>query len=204
MFLLDRLATEAPKRRITLSAARLEQLQTDWRVLHGEAPTPQEEELMITAEVEEEVLLLFALERGLEQRDPATRRRLINLMRFVEPESESPEDSLLQGALDLDFHRRDAIARDHLLRAARLALAEPFVPPNPSAEELEAFARRFSPGAGEDGPASAEERRRWTAAWRAAKRQEAVAHQIATLRESYEVHREVSETPLPRAKEALP
>ena len=92
---------------------------------------------------DEEVLFRVALDRGLHERDPLVRRRLVRNMRFVADEraAADPAESdevLLERAYELGMHETDLVVRRRLVQRLRLAAASTARASEPGEDELRA------------------------------------------------------------------
>lgn len=70
-------------------------------------------ELLLRAQLDEEILIDQALQRGLDHRDPVARRRLLENMRLSYPDASEAE--LLRRARAMDMPRRDVLVRRRLI-----------------------------------------------------------------------------------------
>ncbi len=172
---------------ISISAARVEQLRADWVTEKGEPLSAQDESQLIAAEVEEEILLLHALDEEFYRHTPAARNRLLSLMRFLYPESADSDEELLAQSLELAFHRRDPMARDTLLTAARASLEAVAPVPEPTDRELEAFLKSQPRGDQLLENSDPETRRKGSQLWQAHQRRSWVDEELAKRRELYQI-----------------
>ena len=107
------------------------------------APPPVE-----TALDEDALLVHEAFARGLHLRDDVVRRRLIQNLRFAQPDDARSDAALLDEAIRLRMHESDLVVRRRLAQKMRLLLAEPAREVEPSDAELERYlashAERFT------------------------------------------------------------
>lgn len=97
---------------------------------------------LIDAEVAEEMLFREALALGLARRDEIVRRRLVQNMRFLDPEDEREDRPLYEEALALGMERSDLVVRRRLIQRMRLAIEASARSDEPSEGELEAYLAR--------------------------------------------------------------
>jgi hypothetical protein len=91
---------------------------------------------------DEEVLLHAALERGIHERDPIVRRRLLRNARFLRPEDPRGDDAILEEAYSLGLHRGDLVVQRRLVQKMTfLAWERADAHPVPEQELRAAFER---------------------------------------------------------------
>ncbi|HLE24430.1 MAG TPA: peptidyl-prolyl cis-trans isomerase [Thermodesulfobacteriota bacterium] len=126
-------ASRSSTEELVITAVHIEQLRRDWTGQTGFPPTPQQERALIEAAIDQEVLYREALALGLDRRDIAIRRRLIQIARFVAEGSEQDEEALYrnpeqddeamyQKALELRLDRSDLVVRRRLVTMMGLIL----------------------------------------------------------------------------------
>ncbi len=113
---------------IVILATELEEIRREWRKQMGRAPTESELEAAIQTYGDDEMLFREALRLGWDQNDPVIYRRLVQNMRFLEPELRLSHAELYQKARALGMHRTDIVVRRRLLQRARAATAKPLPP----------------------------------------------------------------------------
>jgi hypothetical protein len=116
-----------PPAEVVLTAERVAQLQEEWRRHLGRPPTTEEVDTLLAQAVEDELFFAEALDRGLDREDRRVRERLESLAGFVGagPAANGAEEDLLDTALALDLHRRDALVHGRLVSLGKeAALAE--------------------------------------------------------------------------------
>lgn len=98
---------------------RLELMLEAFAVESSRPATQEERAAMVDALVDEEVLYNDALTLGMDE-NPAARRRLAQIARFVEENPhEATEDELAQTAIELGLHHGDLVVRRILVDSAR-------------------------------------------------------------------------------------
>lgn len=158
LFLIDRLATPPPPPTPILVDAALEaRLVQAWQRDTGRTPTAQERDTLLRAHADEEILVREAIARGYARRDPVVRQRLIDNLRFLNPDDPRSDAALLREALTLGMAERDLVARRRLIWRLQTALtakalsdpaSRPLEPadasaPAPAGAPLIAFEHRY-------------------------------------------------------------
>ncbi|MCB1054961.1 MAG: peptidyl-prolyl cis-trans isomerase [Acidobacteria bacterium] len=128
-----------PEAPLVVSEERLLQVLAEWQSHSGVAPDVEQQRELIAEAVDEELLLSVALESGRIEQDPALRRRLVRLARFVTDDPDESEDALLPEALDLDLQRKDLEARQMLLDTGRYLLSGGDDLPAPTEADLATY-----------------------------------------------------------------
>lgn len=90
--------------RVELQAEALQQLQQTQL-------TEQQLDLIKKRELREELLFVEAVDRGVIEQDLVVQRRLIRNMRFMNPEQEASDETLLSEAWELRLHLADEVVR---------------------------------------------------------------------------------------------
>ncbi|MGH7898696.1 MAG: peptidyl-prolyl cis-trans isomerase [Candidatus Binatia bacterium] len=127
---------------IVVSAAEVENLRRGWVVRTGRLPSTAEERQLLDKTIDDELLYREALAAGLDRGDAVVRNRLIELARFLSPESRGDEESLHREALELGLDRSDVIVRRHLIQTMELLARRPNVPQPVTDAELQALLDR--------------------------------------------------------------
>ena len=112
LFLLDRHFFPEPKpiigppnvERVALQAQALSQLQ-------GAELNESQVVAINERELRDELLFIQALDRGFIEQDQVIQRRLIRNMRFMDPERDIDEKTILKEALELRLHLADEVIR---------------------------------------------------------------------------------------------
>lgn len=137
-WLLDRGGDPEPAL-IEISSDRLAAIQRGALARSGRLPDPAELRALIDAEAAEEMLYREALALGLARRDEVVRRRLVQNMRFLNPEDERSSEALFQEALSLGMERSDLVVRRRLIQRMRLAIEAGAQADEPTEAELAAY-----------------------------------------------------------------
>ncbi|MCH9649585.1 MAG: hypothetical protein K0U98_15200 [Deltaproteobacteria bacterium] len=203
LWVFQTLTASPPRETITISAARVEQLRADWASEKGEPPSAQDESRLLAAEIDEEILLIHALDQELYRHMPAARSRLLSLMRFLYPDSAGSDEELLAQSLELAFHRRDPMARDNLLTAARASLEAIAPIADPTDQEVEDFLQSQPRGDQFLEGSDPEMRRKGSQLWQAHQRRSWVDEELKKRRELFQIHIEAP-TPSLAASSASP
>lgn len=138
--LLDR---PGAARVLQVSAARLEQLDLQWRATHRRPPTTTEQEQLVERWIEEEILYREALAAGLDRADRSVCNRLVLNMQFLElDDSAQDQRALCDRARELGLDRGDPVIRRQLASMMRLVLRAGALSEEVSREGLEDYAAR--------------------------------------------------------------
>ena len=124
--------------RVQLQAEALQQLQQTQL-------TEQQIERIKNRELREELLFVEAVERGVIEQDLVVQRRLIRNMRFMSPEREATDESLLSEAWELRLHLADEVVRRRTVQVMEtliVATQPPYTPTD--AELLDEYNSRLS------------------------------------------------------------
>lgn len=126
--------------RLTISATRALQLSDQWTSTYGSAPSPDEMDVLIANEIDEEILFREALRLGLNRTDPVVRKRLAQNMGFLatgESRDSGNETDRVRRALGLGMDRTDLVVRRRLIQRMQAALESRAV--EPTDEEIRAY-----------------------------------------------------------------
>lgn len=115
--------------RVQLQAEALQQLQQSQL-------TEQQIELIKKRELREELLFVEAIARGVIDQDPVVQRRLIRNMRFMNPEREASDETLLSEAWELRLHLADEVVRRRTVQVMETLIVATQPPFKPSEVEL--------------------------------------------------------------------
>jgi hypothetical protein len=155
LFAADRVRTPPPPPwPVVVDLATQARLRADWQRDTGRQPQPAEWNALLRAHADEEILVREALARDYARRDPVVRQRLIDNLRFLQPEDPRRDEALLREALALGMAERDWVARRRLVWRLQTALAAetlagsrlPFALPDldpPAAPPLLRFEQRY-------------------------------------------------------------
>jgi hypothetical protein len=130
---------QTPSLSIRIEIEKLEELKATFEKQTGRRPNSKEFEFMLSAEIDDEILVREALARGFLEQDGGIQARLIQKMIFLESES-SMEDAkaLLARAISLNLHRDDIVVRRILIQKMRLHVSKLSPTESPSHEEVAA------------------------------------------------------------------
>ena len=123
---------------ITISAADVARLCTDYTRETGLAAAPADEAALVDKAIEEELLFREALARGLDRNDRSVRTWLIEQMQVLSDDATVDPDHLFARALQLGLDRTDLVVRRILVQKMRL-LAERIDEQPLGEDELRAF-----------------------------------------------------------------
>ncbi len=134
----DRQATIEPASlSISIDSEKIDELRANYQRQMGRLPMAKELDVMIAAEIDEEILYREAQARGFIEGDGGIQTRLIQKMLFLEPTAKLEEASdLLERALDLGLHRDDIVVRRILVQKMRLQGSRLTPDEAPSDEEV--------------------------------------------------------------------
>lgn len=129
--------SDAAPRTIVIDAARRDGARRAFVAASGRAPSAAEEELLVAAEVDDEILYREALARGLAHGDSVVQHRLAGNLAFVE---DGPPPGLAGAApgdaVARDMLQQDVVVRRRLVDRMRARLEEPALAAEPSDAEL--------------------------------------------------------------------
>lgn len=127
LFLAERVLMErappAPPTPVLIDRATQARLVDRWQRETGRAATAAEVQALLRQHADEEILVREALARDYARRDPVVRQRLIDNLRFVQPQDPRSDAALLREALALGMAGRDLVARRRLVLRLQTALA---------------------------------------------------------------------------------
>jgi hypothetical protein len=105
-----------------LNEARIESLQRQWFTTAGRAPSDEQLDYMIRAELDRELLFQQALVLELHLYDNVVRQRLIRNMRFLRMGEGKTEEEMYQDALRMELHLGDEVVKRRLIQAMEQVL----------------------------------------------------------------------------------
>lgn len=123
-------------KRITVTQAEIEHLQTLWEKQWQRPPTPEELRTLIDEHIRERILYREALALGLDENDTIVRRRLVQKIEFL------IDDAALPGAPaeeELRAHHRDNAER--YIEPARISFSHVYFSPDQRGERAETEAQ---------------------------------------------------------------
>ncbi len=124
---------------IALDAARRDELAREWSAQTGRAPDAATLDALVEEALDDEALFREARARGLHEIDSVVRQRLVQNMRFLEPDSAKSDDELFAEALGLGMDASDIVVRRRLIQLLELAAFSSARLQEPSEPELRAF-----------------------------------------------------------------
>jgi parvulin-like peptidyl-prolyl isomerase len=126
--------------RLTIAASRIDQMTRDFVDANGRAPGADEWRQILDAQIDDEVLLQYALALGM-QDNTAAKTRLAQIAEFVEanPHESTSQDRSAQIAMKLGLHEGDLIVRRILTDSARRLIRAVVLLQKPRPELVEQF-----------------------------------------------------------------
>lgn len=134
----------APRAGIVVTERALERLRAEFAARTGAEPTPAEEEAIVAAAIDEELLYREARALGLDRNDRSIRHYLADKVRFLGDESGADDAALARQAIDWGLDRGDLVVRRMLIDKMRLVASRAAVDGEASEGELEAFLARHA------------------------------------------------------------
>ncbi|CAA0101120.1 Uncharacterised protein [Halioglobus japonicus] len=119
-----------------LSEARIESLQQQWFASVGRAPTAEQLERMVQAELDRDMLFQRAVERELYLYDTVVYQRLLMNMRFLQMGEGKTDDELYQTALDMRLHLGDEVIKRRMIQVMEQLLLVNNPPQAPTEEDI--------------------------------------------------------------------
>ena len=117
-----------------LGEARLEALQQQWYSSTGRLPTPEQQQRMVAAELDRDMLFARAVELQLHRYDTVVYQRLLRNMRFLQLGEGKSDRELFQQALQMRLHLGDEVVKRRLI----LIMEQLLLAANPPAAPTEA------------------------------------------------------------------
>lgn len=105
-----------------LPASRLQSLQQEWFSSTGRAPSEQQLESMVLAELDREILFREGLELDVHLYDPVVRQRLIQNMNFLRLAQDRDDEVVYQDALRMQLHLGDEVIKRRLIQVMEQVL----------------------------------------------------------------------------------
>lgn len=137
LYYLQGIIFPAPKPIVgPLSAARMESLQQQWLATTGRAPTAEQLERMVTAELDRDMLFQRAIELQLHLYDTVVYQRLLLNMSFLQLGEGKTEQEQYEQALDMRLHLGDEVVKRRLIQVMEQLLLGFYPPAAPTQEEL--------------------------------------------------------------------
>lgn len=123
---------------VVITAARIEEIRSEFAVRTGISPSPADETALIEAAIEEELLYREAIALGLDRGDRSVRWRLIQKMQFLM--DDATQDTDLYGrAVELGLDRDDPVIRRLLIQKMRLLATLSVNAEEPTDAELQTY-----------------------------------------------------------------
>jgi parvulin-like peptidyl-prolyl isomerase len=123
-----------------LSEARVEALRTQWVSIARRAPSTEQMQNLVAAELDREMLYREALSRNFHLFDTVVEQRLIRNMRFLRLGEEQDDKTIYQEALKLELHLGDEVVKRRLQQLMEtVLLAQAKIKAPDEAEILERF-----------------------------------------------------------------
>tara|TARA_R110002049_G_scaffold7808_6_gene44095 strand:- start:355 stop:1287 length:933 start_codon:yes stop_codon:yes gene_type:complete len=119
-----------------LSEARVESLQQQWFASVGRAPTAEQLQRMVQAELDRDMLFQRAVEMELYLYDTVVYQRLLMNMRFLQMGEGKSDDELYQMALDMRLHLGDEVIKRRMIQVMEQLLLASNPPQAPTEEEI--------------------------------------------------------------------
>jgi hypothetical protein len=140
LFAFDRMGDEpAPGPTIRLSASEVAAIEAEWVQRMGRPPDEATLAVLISARVDDELLLREARDVDWHRSDAIVQRRLLRNQRFLTPDPAVSDAELLDRAYAQGMDESDIVVRRRLLERMRLLLASAARIPPPTDAELEAW-----------------------------------------------------------------
>lgn len=126
-----------------LNEARLEALQQQWFSSVGRLPTAEQQQRIVEAELDRDMLFQRALALKLHALDTVVYQRLVRNMRFLQMAEGKTEAQMYEEALEMRLHLGDEVVKRRLIQVMEQLLLQAN-PPAPATEALlvEEFKRR--------------------------------------------------------------
>jgi peptidyl-prolyl cis-trans isomerase C len=109
---------------IVLTPVQVQELRAQWARDTGRAPTAAQEQSSLRQFADDETLLREAFRLGLERSDPVVRSRLLQNLRFADPDAHRGDDETVRQALALGMARADVVVRRRLVQAMEQRIAQ--------------------------------------------------------------------------------
>lgn len=124
IYLVMSLTDRAQPAILEVSGEDIAQLTTDWQRSTGRTPNEVELDRLIAQFIDDALLIQVARSLGWDRSDPVIQRRLIQNLRFIDPDEEKSDEQVLREAYALGMEQSDIVVRRRLLERVRLLLAE--------------------------------------------------------------------------------
>jgi hypothetical protein len=99
---------------LEVSRDDIAQLSMDWQRNTGRSPTESELDRLIAQFVDDALLIQVARSLGWDRNDPVIQRRLIQNLRFIDPDLEKSDAQILREAYALEMEHSDIVVRRRL------------------------------------------------------------------------------------------
>ncbi|MCB1676697.1 MAG: peptidyl-prolyl cis-trans isomerase [Halioglobus sp.] len=121
-----------------LGEARLEALQQQWYNSTGRLPTPAQQQRMVAAELDRDMLFARAVELQLHRYDTVVYQRLLRNMRFLQLGEGESDRELFEQALQMRLHLGDEVVKRRLIQIMEQLLLAANPPAAPTEAEIAA------------------------------------------------------------------
>jgi parvulin-like peptidyl-prolyl isomerase len=119
-----------------LSETRIEALQQQWFASVGRAPTAEQLERMVQAELDRDMLFQRAVELELHLYDTVVYQRLLMNMRFLQMGEGKSDEELYKTALDMRLHLSDEVIKRRLIQVMEQLLLASNPPKEPTEADI--------------------------------------------------------------------
>lgn len=131
---------------IVIDAVLAQRLSQDWQRNTGRTPDAAELDALLHQHLQDQRLLREALRVGVAERDGVVRTRLVDNLRFVDPDTPQSDAALFRQALAMGMAERDPVARRRLIqRMGQELTGDIVVDPVALSAHIEAHPERYAP-----------------------------------------------------------
>lgn len=138
----------SPQEELVISAAQIEQIKQEITAQTGVNPLPEQVQAGIEMAINDEIFYRQALALKIDKNNPAIRRRLVQLAKFLSNEnSSSSEKDLYRKALEMGLDRSDPVVRRQLIAEVKLIASKIPSSQEPAKitnDELQAYQANYS------------------------------------------------------------
>lgn len=119
-----------------LGEARLESLNQQWFASVRRPPTPEQQERMVQAELDRDMLFHRAISLKLHLYDTVVYQRLLRNMRFLQMGGDQTDEELYRTALDMRLHLGDEVIKRRMIQVMEQLMLAANPPSAPTEEEI--------------------------------------------------------------------
>jgi hypothetical protein len=130
---------ESPPEVLEVTRENISQLTSQWQRSTGRDPSPAELDRLIEQFIDDALLVRVARSLGWDRNDPVVQRRLIQNIRFLDPDNPATDAQVLNEAYALKMETSDIVVHRRLLERMRLLLAERARSREPTEQELQEY-----------------------------------------------------------------